>query len=167
MSEEEVQLIYDYLHNTYIYKDGNLIRKDNKKMLMGTICGNTTKLLFTVSFRVGDIKRNWPYSHLIYIYHHKIKPDYISQINGNHADCRIENLREINHSQMMMESDLRVKNKHGYKGVVQDNKRFGARLWMGNSYKYISWHNSPEEAHAAYLKAKEEYAKHPHLACGS
>jgi hypothetical protein len=157
MTPEEVQQIYDYLHETYEYKDGNLLRKDNKKILMGTVCGNTKKLLFTVSFRTGKVKRNWPYSHLIYMYHHKIKPDYLININGNPVDYRIENLRAVNHSKMMQECDLRVKNKHGFKGVFQDNKRFAARLWMGKSYKYISWHQTPEEAHAAYLKAKEEY----------
>ena len=58
--------------------------------------------------------------------------------------------------QMMNECDLRVKNKHGYKGVVNDNKRYGARIWTGKSYKYVSWHDTPQEAHQAYLKAKNE-----------
>ena len=157
MTQDEVDLIYEYLHENYEYRDGNLIRTKDNKLLMGCIVRNSKKLIFEISIRIYNKKYHWGYGHWIYFYHHKIKVDYLININGNPVDYRIENLRSVNHSQMMKESDLRVKNKHGYKGVVQDNKRFAARLWTGKSYKYLSWHDTPEDAHAAYLKAKEEY----------
>jgi hypothetical protein len=159
MTEAEVELIYDYLHENYVYRDGELIRRKCNTTIYGSINGNSKKLLFSVSFRVKNKKYNWSYGHLIYLYHHKIKPDYLIEIDGNPTNYRIENLKSVDHSQMMKQCDLQVKNKHGLKGVYQDNKRFAARLWLGKKYKYISWHNTPEEAHAAYLKAKEEYSR--------
>lgn len=155
MTDDEVQLIYDYLHENYLYEDGKLIRKYNYRIVYGNFNGNSKKLLFNVSFRVNNKKYNWSYGHLIYVYHHKIKPEYLININGDPTDLRVENLRSTDHSSMMQQCDLKVKNKHGFKGIVKDNNRFGARLWIGKSYKYIGWFATPEEAHAAYLKAKE------------
>lgn len=136
--------------------DGNLIRKKDNQIMMGCMITNSKKLIFELGMFIDGKKYHWAYQHWIYFYHTKIKPDYIIHINANPVDNRIENLKSVTHAEMMRECDLTVKNKHGFKGVVQDNKRFGARLWTGKSYKYISWHNSAEEAHQAYVKAKME-----------
>ncbi len=158
MNEHETNIIHHYLHEIFYYdKEGYLINKKTNNPVNGRLDKVSKKLLFVYCFRLNNKKYNWSLGHLIYFYHHKIKPEYIVHINDNPADNRIENLKSANHSEMMIHSNINTKNKHGYKGVVKDNKRYGARLWTGKSYKYIGWFYTPEEAHNAYLKARESW----------
>jgi hypothetical protein len=158
MTQDEVDTIYNYLHENFRYEDGLFIRKKDGEIIYGRIDSRAKKLLFMLDVKFNKKRYKWSYAHFIYFYHHKIKPKYLININGNAADIRIENLKEATHSEMMIESDIKVKNKHGYKGVFLDGKRYAARLWLGTKYKYVSWHNTAKEAHEAYLKAKMESA---------
>lgn len=104
MTDEEAQLVYDYLHEYFDYKDGELIVKkvtsSNKKI--GDSAG-----AFITYFRdwhpyikVGlpkylfksNKERQMPLSHCIYIYHYKKKSRYIYFEDGNHVNTKIENL---------------------------------------------------------------------------
>lgn len=156
MTEEEAQIIYDYLHQTYVYENGLLKNKKRNKIIDGHLEKNSKTLNFRMTIRVKNKKYKWSISHIIYFYHKKIKPKYIKYINGNKCDTRIENLACMNHQEMMNNCDLFVKNKNKFKGVIKDGNRFAARIWINKKYKYCGWFNTPEEAYQAYLKAKNE-----------
>ncbi len=158
MNQEEVDLIYAYLHEKYYYNDeGHLINKKTNDIVYGYLDMSSKRLLFRHRFSFNKKKYNWSLGHIIYLMHHKIKPKYIIYVNGNNSDNRIQNIKVASLSEVMLDSDLSVKNKHGLKGVIKDNKRYGARLWTGKTYKYVGWFYTPEQAHEAYLLAKKEY----------
>jgi hypothetical protein len=101
--QNEIDLIYDYLHEHFEYKEGELIfKKDTRNKNKGEIAGH-----FVSCFRDGHayIKMHLPaylsrtkkdgqisLAHAIYIFHHKKKPKYVSFIDGNHVNTKIENL---------------------------------------------------------------------------
>jgi hypothetical protein len=101
MTQEEVDLIYDYLHENYEYVDGELIRCTSK---YGAKKGDrfgflamerNNKIGIKCSIGSGEDKKIFNLSHLIYIYFHKEKPKYIDFLDGNFANTKIENLESI------------------------------------------------------------------------
>ena len=65
-------------------------------------------------------------------------------------DNRIENLRILNHHQNLMN------NLHFAKGYYFDKRRnkYQAKIRINSKLKYLGYHDTPEEAREAYLKAK-------------
>jgi hypothetical protein len=234
MTEEELQELYDYLHENYEYKEGELINKKNNKILgYFYVCERGARF-------IGNIKiKNKRYtkliSHFIWIYHKKSYPKYVGFLDGNITNLNIENLEALNspvklhsnvsrHSKGICKSNKNLKNpftaqimlnrktiylgsyeteeetfdiyksakklssiyqnknellhhlrnihpnlnlkkqlnKTGLKGIyIQSNGRFGSNIRIKEKTIYLGTYNTPEEAHQAYLKAKEEYAKNP------
>ena len=68
-------------------------------------------------------------------------------------DNRIENLRILNHQQNKMN------NLHFAKGYTLDKRRnkYQAKIRINNKKIYLGCYDTPEEARAAYLKAKPLY----------
>lgn len=84
-------------------------------------------------------------------------PDQIDHINGDRSDNRIANLRaatdaENKHNRRKPNSNT----TSGYLGVSPRYGKFRAQIWLDGKGKHIGSFGSPEEAHAAYLKAKRE-----------
>lgn len=103
MTQEEVDLIYDYLHEYCHYKDGELIIKKNtpNKKIGSTLghfvsCSREGNPYIKVSLPKSLFKdtreRQISLSHCIYIYHYKKKSKYIFFKDDNHANTKIENL---------------------------------------------------------------------------
>jgi hypothetical protein len=84
----------------------------------------------------------------------------IDHINGIRDDNRLVNLRlanrEINAQNLRLGSRA---NKTGYLGVTAVGSRFYATIQKGCAIKHLGRFGTPEEAHAAYVKAKREW--HP------
>ena len=160
MTQDEVNRIYMYLHQRFEYrKDGVLIDKKTKNAWFGYESRNCKKLSYETTIRIKSYKYHISYSHLIFIYHHKIKPSFVEFINKNPVDTRIENMKEITMSKRNLTIEGNERNKHGFRGIVKDNHRYGARIMIKGKYKYISWHDRPEDAYKAYLEAKEDLIK--------
>ncbi len=51
----------------------------------------------------------------------------------------------------------RTKNKTKFKGVEKVANKFRSRLWNGTNFISLGYHDTAEEAHTAYLKAKREH----------
>ena len=68
-------------------------------------------------------------------------------------DNRIENLRILNHQQN------NCNNLHFAKGYYfhKANNKYQAQIRINNKRYYLGSYDTPEEAHAAYLKAKPLY----------
>ena len=158
MTQEEVDLIYDYLHENYEYVDGEMISKittgRNKKF---HACGsfylssnNTISNMIQIS--INKKKYRISLGHAIYIFHHKIKPNRLVYLDKNILNTKITNLKNLSMKQ-------KASNRIG-KGYSIDkrraNKPYNARLYINGKYKSLGMYCTAEEAHAAYIKAKEE-----------
>jgi len=98
---------------------------------------------------------------VVWLYHTGDWPaGMLDHINCDPADNRIENLRLATRSQNGLNTPLnRNRNTSGYKGVTW-NKRQGkwqATIKFDRKSMYLGVFNSPEEAHAAYVKAATEH----------
>lgn len=241
MTDDEVSLIYDYLHENYEYRDGELIAKKDikhskrKGMSLGGFfhqgTGGSPKI--RAHIKSNGKQSRWPLSYFIWLYHNKEKPKYIHHLNLNPIDNRIENLVNTSLTQLqsmcrekrkgykakknkdgtisyrvtldynykkinigsfkdeniareiyckardILESGLdcpvllrnklillfpdqpiqnrKINNKFGLTGVYQNHNKFGARIRFNKKTMTLGFYSTPEEAHAAYLKAKEEY----------
>lgn len=81
----------------------------------------------------------------------------IDHINGVKTDNRIANLRDVGASVNMQNvRRARADNKSGLLGVrwSQKAKKWGASIGLDGEYKWLGFHSTPEEAHAAYVEAK-------------
>lgn len=84
----------------------------------------------------------------------------IDHINHDYFDNRIENLREVTHSQNCMNSKVTASKKSGLpKGVSFhcQTGRFQARIGLNRRRKCLGTFATPEEASAAYQEAAKEH----------
>lgn len=81
----------------------------------------------------------------------------VDHINGDRADNRWVNLRDVPHqANMQNQRRPRSDNKTGFLGVHRIGDRFGAQIKGPRGWLGLGYFATPEEAHAAYLKAKRE-----------
>lgn len=85
----------------------------------------------------------------------------IDHINGDPSDNRIANLRVANRSQNVANAKFRSKNTTGFRGVCLVRRKskpdgYQASVRKDGYAKYLGIFDTPEEAHAAYLKAARE-----------
>lgn len=86
----------------------------------------------------------------------------IDHINGNAADNRIENLRDVNHKTNMENRRQAERGcRSGLLGVVRQNNRYIARISNNRKTHYLGCFMSAEDAHSAYLQAKRQI----HVGC--
>lgn len=158
MTEEEVQQIYDYLHENYRYEDGNLISKiTNGRTRIGRSVGSffigAGNPSLHTSFTLNKKLYRMPLSHGVYLYHFKVKPTYLLYLDGNIMNTRIENLKL---STMKELTQKRIST--GYQiETWKCGIRYRARIQVDGRNISLGSYLTKEEAHAAYLKAKEEY----------
>ena len=88
-------------------------------------------------------------------------PSEIDHINCVKNDNRISNLRLATRSENL-QNQLRAKsnNNTGFLGVSPNLWKFKAEIQVDGKRRYIGTFPTPEEAHAAYLKAKRQL--HPY-----
>lgn len=80
----------------------------------------------------------------------------LDHINGVRNDNRIDNLRLATRSENMLNRHRpRKGNKSGYIGVSSHKDRWRADLTVDGAQQYLGLFDTPEEAHAAYVAAKE------------
>lgn len=82
----------------------------------------------------------------------------IDHINGNRTDNRICNLRDVSASINQLNRHVPMKNETtGFAGVyVRRNGRFGARIRLHGRLHYLGVYDTPEEAHAAWARRRDE-----------
>lgn len=103
--------------------------------------------------------KNYITSRIIFLMFNGYLPECISFKDGNSLNTRIENLIESNNSQINYKSKIFITNKTGYKGVhfYKRNKKYCAMITKNYKTINLGYYDTPEEAHKAYLKAKEKY----------
>lgn len=103
---------------------------------------------------------------LAWLYVHDEWPaGQVDHINGDRTDHRIANLRVLTNAQNKQNTRRAYANNgSGLLGVHHDkrNGRWRARIMVDGRSRSLGYHDTPEEAHAAYLRAKAEL--HPFAA---
>lgn len=105
---------------------------------------------------IGVQGRNYKAHRLAWLYMTGAWPeDQIDHRNGERADNRWANLRDATHSlNQQNQRKARANNRTGLLGVRARQGKFEAAIGAGGKQKYLGSFSTPEEAHAAYLKAK-------------
>lgn len=103
-------------------------------------------------------RRDYTGHRLAWFYVHGSWPrGVIDHINGDRADNRIANLRDVTQVENMLNvHEARRDSATGLRGVSLHKRsgKYTARLKIGQSYKSLGLHATPELAQTAYLAAK-------------
>lgn len=163
MTEQEVQQIYDYLHENYRYEDGKLIRlfdamKSRQKQgdILGSFFYHTKGRPFMVtSVTINGIKKRCRLDKLIYLFHFKKMPERMDFIDGNPMNLHIENLILMNQSGIQHA----VRKNHCIKAYKHKNKDgtegFSVQTKYNNKILRLGTYRTKKEATIVYQKAKK------------
>jgi hypothetical protein len=143
----------DLLKELYDYQDGFLINRFNinPRAMKGEKAGCLIKTTGYTGIRINS--KRYSAHRLIWIWHNGDIPKRmeIDHINRNRGDDRIENLRLATHQENMF-------NSFG-KGCFWNKSRnkWHSQISINDSIKYLGSFDNEQEAHQAYLNAKEKY----------
>jgi hypothetical protein len=161
MKQNEVDLIYDYLHENYEYRDdGNLIaiKKTLSKNIgdvLGVFCVNKRTGYATLRTHIKHkhVSKVFQLHHLIYLFHHKIKPERVIFLDNNKTNTRIENLRAAG----IIGTNLLPSEKiNGYTIVKKLDKIFYRAVIQINNEKIVmGQYKTKEEAKFIYDECKK------------
>ena len=95
---------------------------------------------------------------LIFLWHHAHLPPMLDHINRVKTDNRIENLRSATTTQQNANKGINPRSATKYKGVEYEKgrNRYRARITIQGKVKNLGRFKTPEEAHAAYMKAAKD-----------
>ena len=129
------------LIDKFEYRDGDLYWKHSGKRL-----GTMTKGGYLRCTMKG---RSYLLHRLIWKLHYGVDPGpCLDHINRFKSDNRIENLREVTHSE-----NLRNNNAKDY--YPHSDGRYQAMFWDGSKSKYLGLYDTPEEAQRVSRQHKE------------
>lgn len=159
------KLTKDYLQEIFEYKDGNLYWKlpNKRTLIQGKKAGSIRKDGYVC---IGVNKKIYKAHRLIFMMFNGYMPLEVDHINGDKNDNRIENLREVNHSQNSMNRKLRIDNTSESKGVnwSKTNKSWVVRVAINGIRKFIGYFKDFELADLVSKEARElhhgKYANH-------
>jgi hypothetical protein len=118
-------------------KGKELKRKSNRNYLIFDLAGYKNQFIFHHHF-------------IWYMYYNEVLEDkVIDHINRITTDNRIENLRLVT----IQENSFNTKAK----GICEIDGKYISRIMVNNKSIYLGYFDTEEEAHQAYLEAKEKY----------
>jgi hypothetical protein len=154
---ETLRGLLDYDPNTGIFR---WMVQPNNRVKVGAVAGSVSSKGYT---RIKINGMEFKAHRLAWLHFHGVMPTHdIDHINGNRADNRIANLRDVSRSMNLQnQTRPRTDNTSGYRGVSlhKSGKRWKAQIMVNGRKQYIGYFNTPEAAHAAYLAAKLRF--HP------
>lgn len=149
-------LDYDAETGVFVWKI-----RPSKAVKAGDVAGCTEKRIGYIT--IGIAKRIYKAHRLAWLHAHGEWPKgLIDHINGDKADNRITNLRDVfadGNSQNVRKPNRR--NKSGFMGVIWYQNKWRASMSVNGKSKWLGDYSTPEEAHQVYLEAKRTY----HAAC--
>ncbi len=88
-----------------------------------------------------------------------LRSENIDHINKQTLDCRRSNMRIATPSQNHGNTKLNSNNTSGFKGVIRHKatNRWAARIVVNRRAIHLGYHDTPADAHAAYMAAAREY----------
>src|SRR5271170_1477083 len=124
MTQDEVDIIYNYLHEHYEYKDGEFFSK-RKNKIIGHI-SDDGRISFTINKKILGRVKLISIAKCVFIFHFKKCPQYIKHINKNPMDNKIENLSEAGNRKTTIYQPTT-------KGVSKSRDLYRVTFSMGNS----------------------------------
>lgn len=152
LTQERLKELLDYDPETGVF-----IRKIKKGgMPAGSVAGSADACGYIVISIDGKRHKAHRLAWL-WVYGELPKKD-IDHINRIPCDNRIANLREVNKKQNAWNTDMKKNNASGFLGVYKHKQcaRWGAKICVNRKQHYLGLFDTPEEAHAAYMRAKEK-----------
>lgn len=157
--EEEVKKVKSKLTQAKVkrlfeYRDGELYWKvDRVRAKKGDKAGATKR--YKHIFIEG---RYYTCGRIIFLMFHGYLPEYVSYIDGNSLNTRIENLREATASQIRCNAKRGINNTSGFKGVVFNKQvgKYKAAIVKKKKFYHLGYFDTAEEAHKAYRKAAKK-----------
>jgi hypothetical protein len=131
---------------------GRRAKKGNKAGCITTHAG------YRKVFCVGVNGHTYAAGRLVFLMFHGYLPEYVSYIDGNPLNIRIENLRAATKSQLRTSSKKNSNNTSGYKGVFFDKTRGKYKVQISKLDRYyrLGFFDTAKEAHKAYCKAAKK-----------
>ena len=150
----------DYLRTRLRYEPetGNLIwlKAFRHSQLVGTVAGCIDQDGY-VTVKIDN--RQCKAHRICWALHHGSWPaDQVDHINGIRSDNRADNLRLADQFQNNQNQSVRGSGVTGLRGVtfVRKEGRYRASIKNRGVTTYLGAFDTPEEAHAVYMKAKAE-----------
>ena len=150
--------MFNRVKELFDYKDGKLYWKSKSSPKSRIEIGDRAGSLNNVGYRrIGFDRKSHLEHRLVWLLHYGNLPKDLDHINRIRTDNRIENLRESNHSQNMMNAN-KQKTNYGrectskYKGVSWDKKlkKWDARISLNRKIIFLGSFDSESEAAKAY-----------------
>ena len=119
--------------------------------------------------RFGLLGKRYKAHRVVFYLHYGYCPDHIDHIDGNKTNNKISNLREVSHSQNMMNSKIRSTSTTGVAGVTYDHRHdsWVVRICVDGKRKYVGGYKSLLDACAARFSAeRKHYKEHSPLVAG-
>lgn len=163
MTDDEIKLIYEHLHEYFDYEDGDLIaiKTSQGKVPIGSKIGsfaskrNAGVPIIMCSLTVNKKRYSLQLKHLIYLYHHKVWPRNILLIDGNAMNCAIENLKAVDTLNPFILQKENYANKSGATPYHHNGKtRYRVRLSTDNGRFTIGSYDNEKTAKECYTFAK-------------
>lgn len=100
------------------------------------------------------------YAHrLAWFYVHGVWPTQVDHRNGVRSDNKLTNLRSADALCNAQNLARRDQNTSGFTGASKMRNKWRAQIKVANKQHFLGAFDTPEDAHAAYIKAKREFHK--------
>jgi hypothetical protein len=153
MAELDSTLLNQYFE----YKDGHLYNKiPRKKVKVGQKLGYISNQGYV---NLGFKNKYYLAHRLIFMMHYGYIPTHIDHIDGNPANNRIENLREVTNTQNCQNSKKRTTNSSGYKNVHwrKDRSKWRVDININGKDVYFGSYDDIELADLVATEARDKY----------
>lgn len=159
MNNDEVELIYNYLHENYEYRDGELIsiksrygRKTGSRLGAVSYGNESTQPCIKGIISINKKKFASTLAQFVFIYHHKKYTPYFQYIDGNKMNTKIENIHPANIKNVYLQ---KYKDAIGYK-AIKTNLGIKYRVTITSDYKsyYLGRYDYEIQAYNVYIYCK-------------
>ncbi len=158
--DSELGLTVEELRERFSYDpDTGIFRHIKPSKYQGALkAGDEAGYIREGKYLVISINNRQYYAHrLAWLYvNGEWPPELLDHINQDKLDNRISNLRLASKSENCSNGSLRTNNTSGYKGVVKFGHKWKAQITHNQEVIYLGLHDTPEKAHAAYVKKSKE-----------
>ena len=147
----------ELLNELFEYKNGILYSKvDRYKTAIkkGNVVGSISAqgyLRTCINYKSYKLHR------LIFMMFYGYMPVEIDHVNGNKTDNRIENLREVSHSQNEWNKSKTVRNTTGIKNITFENGKWRVRIGANNKTINVGVFDNLELAELVAQEARNKY----------